>query len=64
MWYPDDVERIEGLAGVIDRWVLRRWRARRRRGPLGSTTQFSEDLGRSTDDVLDRAPRSGVESST
>jgi hypothetical protein len=61
MWYPEDVERIEGLAGSIDRWVLRRWRARRRPRPLRRTTQLSDDFGRSTHDVLDWAPRSGVE---
>jgi len=56
MWYPEDVEHIEGLAGLIERWVLRRWRARRRRG-----AQFSDDFGRSTHDVVDWAVRSGVE---
>jgi hypothetical protein len=61
MWYPDDVEHIEGLAGLVERWVLRRWRARPRRRPLRRTTQFSDDFGRSTHDVLDWAPRSGVE---
>jgi hypothetical protein len=61
MWYPDDVEHIEALAGIVDRWVLRRWRARPRPGPLRRTTQFPEDAGRSTHDVLDWAPRSGVE---
>jgi hypothetical protein len=61
MWYPEDVEHIEGLASLIERWVLRRWRAGRRRSPLRRTRRFSDDFGRSTHDVLDWAPRSGVE---
>ncbi len=45
MWYPEDFEHIEGLAGLLDRWVLRRWRALRRRGTPRRTVQFSDDSG-------------------
>jgi hypothetical protein len=60
MLYPEDVTRINSLAGVVDRWVLGRWRARRRPRPPRRATRFSDDAGRPTSDVIDHAARSGT----
>jgi hypothetical protein len=60
MWYPEEVAHIEGLAGLIERSVLRLWRALRRRAPLRRTVQLSDDFGRPINHVFERVPRSGV----
>ena len=60
MWYPEEVQHIDGLGRVIDRWVLQRWRALRRRGPLRRTAQFSDDFGRPVNHVFEWVPRPGV----
>jgi hypothetical protein len=57
MWYPEDVERIEGLAWLIDRWVQVRRRARLSTTPPSRGS--CDDSEASTRDLVDHAPGCG-----
>jgi hypothetical protein len=60
MWCPEHVEHTEGLAGLIERWVLGRRRAPRRTGPFSKATRFSNAPACSRRDTVDHARASGA----